>query len=360
MKVTRKFTAFCMLMLGALAFYGCGGSGGSGGGGGLILATFDSADTPGDAVLITAGSMTVYVIYANSSSTDIIFPMGEYDNSTGTISHRFFLSQTEVTYGLWYEVYQWAVHGTGGAIGEGQYTFANPGREGHDGTDGALPTSAKNEPVTMIYWCDTVVWCNAFTEWYNAQNGTSYTCVYTYSGAIIRDSINSGNCTSAVVDYTAKGFRLPASAEWEFAARYIGTDAGGRMYLVSLTGNNPNNLAITDGYYWTPGGYASGATADYNDNTANGRVAVYLVNSGSSTAVVKSKAANALGLYDMSGNVWEYCFDSYDNTSDRVARGGAWDLPVDDGYYLKIGLESRIRPTNDASYKIGFRFARTQ
>ena len=107
---------------------------------------------------------------------------------------------------------------------------------------------------------------------------------------------------------TGLTFRLPTEAEWEYAAR------GG-------------NKATTQTLY-------SGS------NTID-EVAWYLGNSSSSTHIVAGKSANALGLYDMSGNVWELCYDKYgsysseaqtdptgivgDESSNRVSRGGGWN-----------------------------------
>jgi uncharacterized repeat protein (TIGR02543 family) len=63
----------------------------------------------------------------------------------------------EVTYELWYSVYQWA--------NENGYAFSNPGTEGNDGDAGTEPTAgAQHEPVTMINWRDAIVWCNAYSE----------------------------------------------------------------------------------------------------------------------------------------------------------------------------------------------------
>lgn len=94
------------------------------------------------------------------------------------------MGETEVTYELWYEVYKWATTDTGDGkrsdCGD-LYSFANKGREGNNGTIGALPTTAKQEPVTLVNWRDTIVWCNALTEYYNANNGSgnrSYMCLY--------------------------------------------------------------------------------------------------------------------------------------------------------------------------------------
>ena len=243
------------------------------------------------------------------------FPTATGDSDTANVPARFIMGETEATYQLWKEVYEWATTDAGNgkrADGGVLYNFANAGREGHDGTIDAAPTAAKHEPVTTVNWRDAIVWCNALTEYYNAYNDSAadLECVYIYSNEIIRDSRDS-NATACdgAVQKKANGFRLSGSMEWEFAARYRGSDV-------------TNSIAGSDGTRYTMGNSASGATADYSNKSATSAVAVYGV---SATAAVKSKTANALGLYDMSGNAYEWCFDwSPSDGSSRVLRGGTY------------------------------------
>jgi formylglycine-generating enzyme required for sulfatase activity len=261
----------------------------------------------------------------------------------GVPSQGYEIAQTEVTYELWYAVRTWALHNG--------YSFANAGREGNDGTDGAAPTSANQEPVTNISWRDAMVWCNALNEYYAAKSGTRYQCVYCSDSAYtkpIRTSTDSivdktaGTQDNPYINPNAKGFRLPTSDEWYKAARYI------------------------DGSAVYPDTYVSGSDAAFEEPIAStdidgdgdyetiGNVAVYSANS-KKTANVKTKSPNKLGLYDMSGNVWEWCFDWYIGGSLRVERGGGWhDIPFD----LLVGFVYGDAPSYADSI-IGFRPART-
>lgn len=132
---------------------------------------------------------------------------------------------------------------------------------------------------------------------------------------------------------TGQNFRLPTEAEWEFAAR----------------GGNKSN------------------SCKYSGSNAVDKVAWYGNNSDSTTHPVATKQANELGLYDMSGNVWEWCSDWYDYYTDftqinpkgakngtyRVLRGGAWSSTIES---IRVSSRNCIKPSY-SSYDLGLRLA---
>jgi len=204
----------------------------------------------------------------------------------------FYIGKYEVQWGEFQEVRTWAAaHG---------YDIGSVGR----GT-------GNNYPVTNVNWYEALKWCNARSE----MEGK--TPVYKLSnGAVYRAGFEV-----PVVNALADGYRLPSEKEWEWAAR------GGRK---------------SQNY-------------KYSGSNDIAQVAWYYANSSPATNVVGTKATNELGTYDMSGNVLEWCFDSYDSTgTHRVIRGGSWSTSA---VFCAVGYRNNCRPTISYYSGRGFRLA---
>lgn len=311
---------------------------------------------PGDLSNESVGGVNFNIVSVPPAS----FPTGAADTGSATVSNAYWVGQTEVTYELWSAVYTWATTDVGGGVradGGPLYSLSNPGVMG-DGTG-----DTNQHPVTTVSWRNVMVWTNALTEYYNNQNGTSLACVYTTDAAYstcIRTATNSTTITSSTpgsqddpyVNPHAKGFRLPTMDEWVLAARYKGSDST----------NGAIEYPIGSGNYWTPGSYASGATAAYTNFDATSLVAwfgnstTYGTGNTTSTQPVGQKTANTLGVYDMGGNVWEYNFDWY-NASYHEQRSGAWSSTLPN--YTAISSSGGNFPYSGYN-DLGFRLVMTR
>jgi formylglycine-generating enzyme required for sulfatase activity len=184
-------------------------------------------------------------------------------------------------------------------------------------------------PVDTVTWYDALEFCNKLSESEGLQN------VYTITG---RTPASGYPITGAAVavDWTKNGYRLPTEAEWEWAAR------GGQSSL----------------------GYL------YAGSNTPGDVAWYLANLSDASHPVGTKAANELELYDMSGNVWEFCWDWYYSTypsgpetdptgpasgTQRVIRGGCWSTDI---YDIAVSTRGMCVPDSGGNL-VGFRAARS-
>ncbi len=210
-------------------------------------------------VLVTGGTFTM----GSTNSLDYASPTHSVTLSS------FYIGKTEVTQGQWKAV-----------MGSNPSYFPGVGDSG---------------PVETVSWYSCISYCNKLS----IKEGK--TPVYSIDGNTSPSSWTSG---TIVFDTTAKGYRLPTEAEWEYAAK-----GGNQTHNYTYSGSNDSNV-----------------------------VAWHYSNSGNTTHTVGAKASNELGLYDMSGNVYEWCWDwygAYSSTAQtnptgassgsyRLLRGGSW------------------------------------
>ena len=192
------------------------------------------------------------------------------------------------------------------------------------------PNAEYDHPVIHVSWNDAIAYCN----WRSELEG--YTPVYTISG------------NSVTADWKANGYRLPTEAEWEYAAR-----SRGKNYKYAWGNGKPNGSIADEAAKAKFSGWT--IWEDYTDG--------YIY-----TSPVGQFEQGDLGLTDMTGNVWEWCWDWKDtypssaqtnphgpvSGSDRVIRGGSWlNVPA----YLRCAIRNLSSP-GYGSLNVGFRLSR--
>jgi len=187
-------------------------------------------------------------------------------------------------------------------------------------------------PAIYTNWYDAIEYCN----WLSQKEG--YQKVYTIKG------------TTVTANWNANGYRLPTEAEWEYAARSRGKDQ-------KWAGTSTESSLADYGNFCDKNCNKNWKTEHQDDNCTN-------------SSPVGSFRANDLGLFDMSGNVYEWCWDWYDANyygkstnanpkgpstgADRVLQGGSWSSPPT---YLRCTKRYFGSPASIGGH-IGFRLSR--
>ncbi len=281
----------------------------------------------------------VEIVISDGTTGMVLIPHGSFKRAesssnpayTVTLTKDFYICDHEVTQKEWFDVM--------GVKQEDMYA-TDYGR-------------GDNYPVYHVNWYHAIAYCNkrsvkeGLTPCYSVSGVSDWG---TLDFASIPTSSDS-TWNAATCNWTATGYRLPTEAEWEYAA--LGNYKDNSHWTGYIDSNHPS----------------ANVFAGYDETNALGDYAWYSGNASSKTHEAKKKAENSYSLYDMSGNVSEWCWDWRDNYdsanvtdpigapsgSGRVYRGGNWSSSAG---ICSVADRGDYNPYSRYNY-IGFRVVRT-
>lgn len=312
--------------------------------------TWDAGAVLGDSYKSTNVHFHVAANDKVSPTGFALIPAGSFrrgDTNTGTDAKpvysvyitNFFMEVTEVPAALWSNVYQWATNNG--------YSFVSAGSG-----------KGTNYPIQTVNWHDCLKWCNARTEM-ELGTGAMACCYYTNTDFTLANVYRTGetNISANCVNWSTNGYRLATESEWEKAA------------LGGLGDAESNRFPWADACTITHSRAAYQSTTSYWYDVSPTRV--YHPVYGNATAPVGSFSTNGYGLYDLAGNVFEWCWDWWASTyaasstnnpagpaagTVRIIRGGDYHYAA---HLCRNAQRYSSNPTNVYNY-LGFRCVRGQ